>query len=185
MPIADLRGSHSAIQSAISHEHASMTIPVPNTPYSPELEGRDPLDAMREVIAGFPDVVAGWTTEQWERPYAPGKWTARQVMIHLAQTELALGARARMALTRPGFVAQSFNQDGWLARELGVSGPDAMHVFLALASLNLALYASLPAADRATELTHDEYGPMTVDWIIHQQAGHQLHHFRQLRALAA
>ena len=47
----------------------------PNTPYTPELEGRDPLLVMREVIRSLPDVVAGWTTEQWERPHAPGKWT--------------------------------------------------------------------------------------------------------------
>ena len=31
----------------------------------------------------------------FDRPYAPGKWTARQVLIHLAQTELALGTRTR------------------------------------------------------------------------------------------
>lgn len=157
----------------------------PTTPYTPQLDGRDPLEAMRDSIRAFQDVTAGWTAEQWDRPYAPGKWTARQVMIHLAQTELALGTRARMALTRPNFVAQSFDQDGWLARELGVSGADALNVFVVLASLNLALYASLSEADRQTALTHDEYGPMTVDWIIYQEAGHQVNHLKQLRALDA
>ena len=155
----------------------------PNTPYAPELEGRDPLLAMRDSIPAIANEVAGWTSEQFERPYAPGKWTARQVLIHLAQTELALGARARMALTTPNFQAQSFDQDGWLARELGVSGRDAVNVFVALATLNLALYASLTEAERQTTLTHDEYGELTVDWIIYQQAGHQVHHLRQLLAL--
>lgn len=158
---------------------------VPNTPYTPLLDGRDPLEAMRESIRGFQDTTAGWTREQWERPYAPGKWSARQVMIHLAQTELALGARVRMALTHPNFVAHSFDQDAWLARELGVSGVDAVNVFVALASLNLALYTALTATDRQTPLTHDEYGPMTVNWIIYQDAGHQVHHLRQLRSLKA
>ena len=157
----------------------------PSTPYTAYLEGRDPLAAMRDSIRAFQDVTAGWTAGQWERSYAPGKWSARQMMIHLAQTELVLGARVRMALTRPDFVAQSFNQDAWLARELGVSGPDALNVLVALASLNLALYASLSDADRQTPLTHDEYGPMTVDWIIHHGAGHQISHLRQLRQLSA
>ncbi len=155
----------------------------PQTPYSPHLDGRDPLLVIRETIPAISNAVAGWTEEQFERPVAPGKWTARQVLIHLAQTELALGTRSRMALTRPGFVASSFDQDKWLARELGISGPDAVNVFVALATLNLALYASLTPADREIPLTHDEYGPMTVDWIIHQEAGHQVHHLEQLRLL--
>jgi len=158
---------------------------VPNTPYTPLLEGRDPLEAMRDSIRGFQDATAGWTPEQWERPYAPGKWSARKVMIHLAQTELMLGARVRMALTRPNYLANSFDQDAWLERERGVSGVDAVNVFVALATLNLALYVSLTAADRQTQLTHDEYGPMTVDWIIYQEAGHQVNHQRQLQALNA
>ena len=155
----------------------------PHTPYSPHLDGRDPLLVMRETIPAISNAVDGWTPEQFDRPVAPGKWTARQVLIHLAQTELALGTRSRMALTRPGFVASSFDQDKWLARELGINGPDAVNVFVALATLNLALYASLTHADRETPLTHDEYGPMTVDWIIYQEAGHQVHHLKQLTSL--
>ena len=156
----------------------------PTTPYTPELDGRDPLLAMRDSIPAVANAVAGWTSEQFERPHAPGKWTARQVLIHLAQTELALGARARMALTTPNFQAQSFDQDAWLARERGVSGPDAVNVFVALATLNLALYASLAQAERQITLTHTEYGALTVDWIIYQQAGHQVHHLRQLQGLS-
>lgn len=156
---------------------------VPDTPYSHHLDGRDPLVVMRETIPAISNAVAGWTPEQFEQPIAPGKWTVRQVLIHLAQTELALGTRSRMALTRPGFVAQSFDQDRWLARELGVSGTDAVNVFVVLATLNLALYASLTQADRETPLTHDEYGPMTIDWIIYQEAGHQVHHLKQLTLL--
>jgi hypothetical protein len=93
---------------------------------------------------------------------------------------MALGTRARMALTAPNFGAQSFDQDRWLTRESGLSGPRAVDVFVALASLNLSLYESLSAADRQTQLTHDEFGPMTVDWIIYQEAGHQVHHLKQL-----
>jgi len=155
----------------------------PHTPYSPHLDGRDPLLVMRETIPAISNAVDGWTPEQFDRPVAPGKWTARQVLIHLAQTELALGTRSRMALTRPGFVASSFDQDKWLARELWINGPDAVNVFVALATLNLALYASLTHADRETPLMHDEYGPMTVDWIIYQEAGHQVHHLKQLTSL--
>ena len=41
--------------------------------------------------------VEGWTAADFERTYAPGKWSIRVVLIHLAQTELALTTRVRFA----------------------------------------------------------------------------------------
>ena len=32
-------------------------------------------------------------------------------------------------------------------------------------------------------LSHPEYGSLTVDWIIHQTAGHQIHHLKQLEQI--
>jgi hypothetical protein len=156
---------------------------IPSTPYTPELEGKDPLVSMRETIPAIAAVVGGWTAAQFERPYAPGKWSAREVLIHLAQTELALGTRARMALTTTNFAAQSFDQDRWLTRERTMSGPAALSLFDALARANLALYSSLSEADRQSTLTHDEYGTLTVDWIIYQEAGHQVQHLKHVRTL--
>ncbi len=156
----------------------------PTTPYTADLDNREPIAAMRDTAARIRALASGWHPEQFGRSYAPGKWTARQVLTHLAQTEVALGYRARMALTTPGYAAQSFDQDVWIARESATSGPDALGAFLGLAAMNVALFASLSAADRAVALIHPEYGSLTVDWIIHQMAGHQIHHLQQLDVIA-
>jgi hypothetical protein len=66
----------------------------------------------------------------------------------------------------------------------GLSGAEALDAFLGLAAMNTALFASLSDADRAVALAHPEYGSLTVDWIIHQMAGHQIHHLAQLDAVA-
>src|SRR5262249_4771344 len=116
--------------------------------------------------------------------YATGKWTARQILTHLAETELALGYRVRMALSTPGYVAQSFDQDAWIEKESRTSGADAAAARTALREMNLTLFASLSHADRQTPFTHPEYGAITVDWVIHQMAGHDLNHLAQLEALA-
>ena len=50
--------------------------------------------------------------------------------------------------------------------------------------MSIALFASLSDADRAITLSHPEYGSLTIDWIIHQMAGHQIHHLRQLDEIA-
>ena len=85
-----------------------------------------------------------------------------------------------MALATPGYVAQAFDQDTWIGRESRISGPEAVDAFVALARMNGLLFEGLSAADRATPLSHPEYGSLTVDWIIHQMAGHQIHHLKQL-----
>jgi len=148
------------------------------------LDGREPIAALRDTTSRIGEIARQWSPADFERSYAPGKWSARQILVHLAQTELALGTRARHALTTPNYAAQSFDQDKWMARESGLDGPAALNAFLALAAMNLALFASLSPADRETPLTHPEYGALSVDWIVHQMAGHQIHHLKQLEAIA-
>lgn len=141
--------------------------------------------AMRETSTRIRTVTAGWSADHFERRYAPGKWTARQLLTHLAQTEIGLGARARMALATPNYVAQPFDQDRWMALESRLGGRDALDAFFAVSRMNVLLFESLSATQRASGLSHPEYGALTVDWIIHQMAGHQIHHLRQLEAIVA
>lgn len=157
----------------------------PKTPYSADLGDRDPLSAMTDAMSRIGTLVSSWTPAQFERTYAPGKWTARQILTHLAQTELALGNRARMALATPDYAAQSFDQDRWMTRESALGGREAADALRATNAMNRSLFASLSSADRATAFTHPEYGALTVDWILHQMAGHVLHHLAQLEQIAA
>jgi hypothetical protein len=157
----------------------------PQTPYTADLGDCDPIIAFRETPARIRALAERWSAADFDRSYAPGKWTARQILTHLAQAELALGTRARMALSTPDYAAQSFDQDAWMARESTLDGRAALEAFVATAAMNAALFASLSPADREATLSHPEYGSLTVDWIIHQMAGHQIHHFKQLQEIAS
>ena len=90
-----------------------------------------------------------------------------------------------MALSNPGYVAQSFDQDAWMARESGLSGRTALDALVATNAMNCALFDSLSEADRVVAFTHPEYGALTVDWVIHQMGGHLIHHLKQLEAIGA
>jgi hypothetical protein len=155
----------------------------PKTPYTTDLAGREPLAAMRDTVDRIRTLASQWSPAQFERSYAPGKWSARQILIHLAQTELALGNRARMALSTPGYVAQAFDQDVWIGRDAALGGREALDALGAMSTMNRSMFASLTEADRATPLSHPEYGALTVDWIIHQMAGHLIHHLKQLETI--
>jgi len=157
----------------------------PQTPYTNDLGEREPLTAIRDNADRYQRLLDGWTPAQFERTYAPGKWTARKILVHLAQTELALGTRARMALSTPNYAAQAFNQDEWMAKEQMLAGKEALDALLALMTMNRTFFDGLSPADLATTLSHPEYGALTVDWILHQLAGHQIHHLAQLEQIAA
>ena len=155
----------------------------PITPYTSVLAGRDPIKAIGDTISRIEAMTAAWSPADFERTYAPGKWSARQILTHLAHSELAFGTRARMALTVPGYAAQSFDQDLWMAREPALNGRAAANAYLSAGRMNLAFFEALSQADRSTAFSHPEYGALTIDWILHQTAGHQLHHLKQLEAI--
>jgi DinB superfamily len=156
----------------------------PTTNYSKYLGDQEPLAAIRRNIETIRTLTRPWTPDRFERSYAPGKWTARQVLTHLAQTELALGNRARMALSTPNYAAQRFDQDDWIRRETRLTGLEAVETFAAIARFNLALFEGLSPSDRQIAMSHPEYGSITVDWIIHLLPGHQLHHLEHLKQIA-
>ena len=156
----------------------------PITPYSPDLGDRDPLRAIFETKEQVSSMLRDWPAASFERSYAPGKWSARLILTHMAQVELGFGTRARMAVTTADYVAQSFDQDAWLAHEKGLTGREALQAFGVLAQMNLAFFQGLSAGDRACGLSHPEFGSLTVDWIIHHLAGHQVHHLRQLEQIS-
>jgi DinB family protein len=156
----------------------------PTTPYSKYLGDRDAIASLRDSAERIRSLVSAWSREQFERTYAPGKWSARLILTHLAETDMALGYRIRMTLSTPGYVAQPFDQDAWIRRESTASGPEAAAAYYALRQMNLAMFGSLSPADTQTSLTHPDYGPITVDWIIHQMAGHDLNHLEQIERIA-
>lgn len=152
-------------------------------PYGAELGERDPLIALEQTPGEIRRVVESWTPDRFEKSYAPGKWSARRVLVHLAQTELALGTRVRFALSQEGYAAQSFSQDDWLDADDGIDGKSALEAYLALRRMNVALFRRLSPAQRNRAFTHPEYGSLTVWWVATQLAGHDIHHLRQLESI--
>ncbi len=152
-------------------------------PYANALADRDPLEALGETPGRLREFVGAWTDAQFARPYAPAKWTVRQIIVHLAQTELALGTRIRFALAEPSFVAQPFSQDAWLPLDESLDANTALDAYTMLRRMNVAMLRALPPERLDHEFSHPEYGLLTIRWVASQMAGHDIHHFRQIAAL--
>jgi hypothetical protein len=148
-------------------------------PYAADLEDRDPYTALAETPQRLRSLVEAWPDERFERSYAPDKWSARKLLAHLAQTELALGARARYALTTAGYRAQSFDQDVWMPLDENVDARTALDVYTSVRRMNLSMWRSLTDEQKNRPFYHPDFGELNVGWIAAQMAGHDIHHYKQ------
>jgi predicted transcriptional regulator len=134
------------------------------------------------VIAATPTrlvaVTSAMTAEQADVPIAPGKWSVRQIVAHLADCEIAFGFRLRQALA--GVSIQPFDQDAWAESYRRYSLAAALKTFTALREWNVALILGISDADKGQKVTHPERGEMTVWTIVETMAGHDLNHLSKL-----
>ena len=150
-------------------------------PYASYVTGNDPLDVLRSTLAGYQQVFAHNTAADWETPRVPGKWTPHQIMVHVTQWELIFSARIRTALAMPGYVVQAMEQDDLLNIEApAVDARTAASAFEGIRRMNIALLSGLTPAQRATEITHPEFGVIHIEDLIVTLAGHGAHHLTQL-----
>src|SRR4026207_1843282 len=106
-------------------------------PYAEDLGSLDPLKALAETPRKIQAIVGKWPAKRWHKSYAPGKWSARLILVPLAQTELALPPPARFAAPPAGYLAQSFDQDQWLPLDERADGATALAAYIALRKLNV------------------------------------------------
>jgi hypothetical protein len=155
----------------------------PKNPYAEDLGTLDPLKALAETPKKIQALVRKWPARRWHKSYAPGKWSARLILVHLAQTELALTTRVRFGASQEGYLAQSFDQDQWLALDERADAATALGAYLALRKLNVVMFKAMTPAQRTRVFTHPEFGPLTPEWVAAQLAGHDIHHLEQLRRI--
>ena len=154
-------------------------------PYNALLQGRHPVEVLASSIDELSNLVCDWPASRYDASFAPGKWTARQILLHLAHVEMIDGVRLRMALAEPDYVVQPFTPDAWVRAEEPASGPDVVAQFHAMRRMNLALWRAVPVDRWRAPFRHPECGTMTLDDLASICAGHELHHLAQLRQIGA
>jgi hypothetical protein len=143
---------------------------------------RDPISVLRQTAAELAREVAGLSSDQLSAPEAPGKWSMRQVVQHLADSELVWGYRLRMVLAHDRPQITGYDQDLWADR-LGYQSADvaqALNDFTLLRQGNLRLLSRASADDLKRVGVHAERGEESVAHMIRLYAGHDLLHLRQL-----
>ena len=152
-------------------------------PYEKFLDGR-PLE---QILATTPKalsaVLESIGAEKSALAPAPGKWSAAEIVAHLADCELVFGFRLRQTLAEDNPTIQPFDQDKWAATYSGISAGQSLNVFTALRQWNLTLIRTALPAAAARPTTHPERGAMTFHTIVETMAGHDLNHLGQLERM--
>src|SRR5262247_2024575 len=143
---------------------------------------KDPMEVLQNTASALEQIRHGLSPEQITQPEAPGKWSIRHVLQHLADSELVWGYRLRMVLAHDRPQLTGYDQDLW-AERLGYDEADAdraLQDFVMLRQTNLRLLARAQDKDLKRVGVHAERGEESIEHMIRLYAGHDLLHLEQL-----
>ena len=149
-----------------------------------QLHDQDPLAVLESSPGKLASLIAGKSESEVRRQPAPGKWSMAEIVVHLAEVEIAVGYRIRIILGANGTPVQAFDQDAWAVRYPGMPVEPALDLFRVLRSANVALLRSLSPAQWEQFGMHAERGKETLRHISRLAAGHDINHLAQVRALS-
>lgn len=153
-------------------------------PWASLIGDRTPLDVISETPRRVAQLVEKIGPDRLETPPAPGKWSVRDIISHLADGEMVFAFRLRQTLAEDHHVIQPFDQDLWAKSYPSCDASLALAVLTALRAWNIALIRSVKPADLSKPVTHPERGTMTFQTIVETMAGHDRNHIQQIEAIA-
>ncbi len=153
-------------------------------PYASHLGERSPLAVISETPGRLAQLLETIGQERSETPPAPGKWSARDIVSHLADAEIVFSFRLKQTLAQDHHVIQPFDQDLWAKNYPDCDTHLALAALSAVRAWNLVLIKSVKPADLQKPVTHPERGTMTFQTIVETMAGHDRNHIQQLEAIA-
>jgi DinB superfamily len=151
--------------------------------YVAAVPGDDPVAVLREQIEKTLALFAGMDDRRasdWS--YAPGKWTIKQVLGHLADAERIFGYRALRIGRGDETPLPGFEQDGYVKAAESNARPLAqlLEEFRIVRRSTLVLADGFPVEAWLRRGKVREWS-LSVRGIFFTAAGHELHHYRILR----
>ena len=152
-------------------------------------------DRRQELIAKYregpgvvEDLVSGLTTEDLDRAPAEGGWTAREVIHHLADSEMRSAVRVRQLLAEDDPTIQGYDEEAYAERlhySERPAGP-SLTAFRASRETTADLLDRLGEDDWSRSGTHTESGPgYSVERWLEIYATHAHDHADQIRQAVA
>jgi uncharacterized damage-inducible protein DinB len=129
----------------------------------------------RELVDSVPD-------ERWGFVYAPGKWTIKEVLVHIVDDERIYAYRALRIGRGDTTPLPGFEQNDYVpySRAGGRSVRSILKEYESVRRATLTLFRSFTEEDLSRKGTANNY-VYSVRGLLYHMAGHELHHLNILR----
>jgi hypothetical protein len=147
------------------------------------------IPAMLERYRRGPELLAvvltGVFGEEEDYVPAPGKWSVRQIVAHLADAELVGAHRFRQVIAEENPTLVAFDQNAWAANlDYAHRKPkQSLETFRRVRAENYELLKALPEPAFERAGNHTENGRVTLRSLLEGYAAHAESHARQLQEL--
>lgn len=146
------------------------------------VKGDNPIKALQDQIIAMQAFLSEIPEEKENYRYAEGKWSIKEVIGHLTDTERVFGYRAlciaRKDKTKfPGFEENDYVANGNFQKR---SFYNLVHEFNLVRESHLALFKTFDEEALSQVGTANNL-PISVRAIIFIMAGHELHHLNVIR----
>ena len=140
------------------------------------------IDQYKDGYRAVADAVAGATDAELDAHPAPGKWSARQIVHHLADSEMTSAIRLRLLLASDNPQIAGYDQEAF-ARRLYYDRPieASLAAFKAARQTTADILDRISDADWAREGTHSEHGRYGMDTWLGIYGVHAHDHAAQIR----
>ena len=161
-----------------------MPAPAPElNPYAKFLGDAPPHDVLDMTAITIARLIRNSDAAALTRSPAPGKWSIRDILCHLADCEITFAFRLRQTVAEQHYIIQPFDQDAWASAFTKLDAHDALDAFTSLRRWDMLFIRAVGSAAESKPVRHPERGEMTFRTIVETMAGHDINHLKQIEAL--
>jgi DinB superfamily len=144
------------------------------------------IDQYKDGYRAVSDALVGATEKDLDARPAPGKWSAREIVHHLADSEMTSAVRLRLLVASDRPRIAGYDQEEF-ARRLYYDRPieASLDAFKSARRTTGEILDRMTEAEWAREGTHTEHGRYTVEQWLEIYAGHAHNHAQQIRVARA
>lgn len=149
--------------------------------YIGKVKGNNFLQKLEEQKFETLALLSKLSDEEWNHKYAPEKWTVKEVMIHIMDTERIFAYRALRVARNDMTPMPGFEQNDYVpfCNASERSGHSIITEYEAIRNSTIALFENLSEEDwgRIGEASGNPVSTLALGYMI---AGHEIHHVELL-----
>jgi hypothetical protein len=144
---------------------------------------RDLLESFASGCNRLEEALRSLPEEMWDYTPAPDRWSVREIIVHMPDSEASGYVRCRKIIAQSGATVDIYDQDAW-ASLLGYrqrSIENALDLFRCLRNSTVELLESLEDTVWENHVNHPEDGRVTLSKWLYQYDRHVTKHISQMR----